>query len=136
MADRLEFELNTKATSMLRSDAPREILLDGRFLYGAPAAGLQIDGEVNIGKAAERPGYPGYSFGLDAARRRGAGTESIPLANLPKTDAAGKADFAVTLDKLPASSKPLEANVVVRLAEPGGRAIERKLTLPIVPEAS
>ena len=32
--------------------------------------------------------------------------------------------------------KPLEANVVVRLAEPGGRAVERKLTLPIVPQGA
>ena len=62
------------------------------------------------------------------------GTESIPLADLPQTDAAGKASFTVALDKVPASSKPLEANVVVRLAEPGGSAIERKLTLPIVPD--
>ena len=63
------------------------------------------------------------------------GTESIPLADLPQTDAAGKASFTVALDQVPASTKPLEANVVVRLAEPGGRAIERKLTLPVVPAA-
>ena len=68
--DRLEFELNTKATS-ISPKSPAEILLDGRFLYGAPAAGLDIEGEVNIAKAAERPGYPGYSFGLDAADQDG-----------------------------------------------------------------
>ena len=68
-------------------------------------------------------------------KTKSVGTESIPLADLPQTDAAGKATFTVALDKVPASSKPLEANVVVRLAEPGGRAIERKLTLPIEPQA-
>jgi uncharacterized protein YfaS (alpha-2-macroglobulin family) len=131
--DRLEFDLSTKANS-ISPKAPAEIMLVGRFLYGAPAAGLQIDGEVRIAKAAERPGYPGYAFGLaDSRDDQEPGTESIPLADLPETDAAGKAEFTVTLDKLPASTKPLEANVVVRLAEPGGRAIERKLTLPIVP---
>jgi hypothetical protein len=133
--DRLEFDLTTKATS-ISLNAPAEIMLDGRFLYGAPAAGLGIEGEVNIAKAAERPGFPGYSFGLDEARdEEEVSTESIPLADLPETDAAGKAEFSVSLDKVPASSKPLEAKVVVRLAEPGGRAIERKLTLPIVPSA-
>jgi len=133
--DRLEFDLTTKATS-ISPNAPAEVLLDGRFLYGAPAAGLSIEGEVNIAKAAERPGFPGYSFGLDEARdEEEPSTESIPLVDLPQTDAAGKAEFSVTLDKVPASSKPLEANVVVRLSEPGGRAIERKLTLPIVPTA-
>ncbi|MGH6802216.1 MAG: MG2 domain-containing protein, partial [Methyloceanibacter sp.] len=133
--DRLEFDLTTKATS-ISPEAPAEVFLDGRFLYGAPAAGLGIEGEVNIAKAAERPGFPGYSFGLDDARdEEEPSTESIPLADLPETDAAGKAEFMVTLDKVPASTKPLEANVVVRLSEPGGRAIERKLTLPIVPSA-
>jgi uncharacterized protein YfaS (alpha-2-macroglobulin family) len=34
---------------------------------------------------------------------------------------------------VPATTRPLEAQVVVRLAEPGGRAVERKLTLPVVP---
>ncbi|HYJ58367.1 MAG TPA: alpha-2-macroglobulin [Methyloceanibacter sp.] len=133
--DRLEFDLSTEARS-IAPNAPARILLDGHFLYGAPAAGLQIDGEVKIAKAAERPGYPGYAFGLDDTRGDdGPGTESIPLADLPETDAAGKAEFTVALDKLPASTKPLEANVVVRLAEPGGRAIERKLTLPVVPDS-
>ncbi len=133
--DRLEFDLTTKATS-ISPEAPAEVFLDGRFLYGAPAAGLGIEGEVNIAKAAERPGFPGYSFGLDDARdEEEPSTESIPLVDLPQTDAAGKAEFSVTLDKVPASTKPLEANVVMRFAEPGGRAIERKLTLPIVPSA-
>ena len=137
--DRLDFDLTTKATSISPS-SPAEILLDGRFLYGAPAAGLDIEGEVNIAKAAERTGYPGYSFGLDATDQadqdEDVGTESIPLADLPQTNEAGEATFTVALDKVPASSKPLEANVVVRLAEPGGRAVERKLTLPIEPKAN
>ena len=133
--DRLEFDLTTKANS-ISPQQPAELVLDGRFLYGAPAAGLDIEGEVNIAKAAERPGFPGYSFGLDAGSdEEEPGTESIPLADLPQTDEAGKASFTVALDQVPASTKPLEANVVVRLAEPGGRAIERRLALPVVPAA-
>ena len=133
--DRLEFDLTTNATS-ISPKQPAEISLDGRFLYGAPAAGLDIEGEVNIAKAAERAGFPGYLFGLDeGSDEEEPGSESIPLADLPQTDDAGKATFAVALDKVPSSTKPLEANVVVRLAEPGGRAIERRLSLPIVPTA-
>jgi uncharacterized protein YfaS (alpha-2-macroglobulin family) len=133
--DRLEFDLTTKATS-ISPETPAAIMLDGRFLYGAPAANLLIEGEMRIAKAAEWPGFPGYIFGLDASQdEEEVGTESIPLADLPETDAAGKAEFTVALDEVPASSRPLEARVVVRLAEPGGRAIERKLTLPVVPTA-
>ena len=135
VADRLEFDLSTEAKTISPS-APAEITLDGRFLYGAPASGLDLEGEVNIAKAAERPGYAGYIFGVDDAfSEESAGTESIPLEELPQTDAQGKATFSVALDKVPASSRPLAATVVVRLAEPGGRAIERKLELPIVPTA-
>ncbi|HET7448753.1 MAG TPA: alpha-2-macroglobulin [Methyloceanibacter sp.] len=136
--DRLEADLTTKATSISPS-SPAEVTIEGRFLYGAPASGLDLEGEVNIAKVAERPGFAGYIFGISAADQAEAEdegeTESIPLADLPQTDADGKATFKVNLDKVPASTKPLEANIVVRLAEPGGRAIERKLTLPITPKA-
>jgi alpha-2-macroglobulin len=133
--DRLEFDLATPATS-ISPTSPAEVSLDGRFLYGAPAADLDLEGELNIAKAAERPGYPGYAFGLDTdADEDEVGAESVPLADLPQTDAAGKAKFTVALDTVPASTRPLEADIVVRMAEPGGRAIERQLKLPIVPSA-
>jgi alpha-2-macroglobulin len=131
--ERLEFDLSTTAKSLSPSK-PAEIALDGRFLYGAPASGLVIDGELKIAAAAERPGFPGYVFGLnDEDSSDGFNTESFPLANLPMTDADGKARFDVALDTVPASTKPLEADVVIRLAEPGGRAIEHALSLPITP---
>ncbi len=132
--DRLEFDLTTEATS-IAPDAPAKITLDGRFLYGAPAAGLDIDGEVVIIRGEERPGYAGYVFGRNAKdepEEDEGTTEAIPLADLPQTDAQGKATFTVDLGKLPPSTKPLAANINVRLAEPGGRAVQRSLSLPIV----
>src|SRR4029450_6722126 len=116
---RLEFDLTTKATE-ITLDTPIDVALDGRFLYGAPAAGLSIEGEVNIAQAAERPGYPGYVFGLNApdeGEQDEVGTESTPLVDLPETDADGKATFTVSLDKGPASRKPAETEVGVSLSE-------------------
>ncbi|MGD9767090.1 MAG: alpha-2-macroglobulin, partial [Pseudolabrys sp.] len=102
--------------------------LDGHFLYGAPASGLDLDGEVVIQAAKERTGFAGYQFGLadeqiTAVRQ--------PLEDLPQTDDKGKADIPVTLDTLPDATRPLEAQVTVRMAEAGGRAIERSVTLPV-----
>ena len=37
---------------------------------------------------------------------------------------------------MPTTSRPLEATVTVRMAESGGRAVERKITLPVAPEAA
>lgn len=131
--ERLEFSFRTAADD-IAPKMPVDFDLEAKFLYGAPAADLALEGEVEIAKAAERSGYPGYVFGLDASQDEGgAGSESIPLEDLPRTDADGRAKFTVTLDKVPPSTKPLDATVVIRLAEPGGRAIERVLTLPVVP---
>ncbi|MGA7544888.1 MAG: alpha-2-macroglobulin [Methyloceanibacter sp.] len=134
--DRLEFDLTTAAASISPS-APAELAVDGRFLYGAPASGLDLEGEVQVVKAAEWPGFAGYVFGLneDGDEEEGE-AESTPLADLPQTDASGKAKFSVELGKVPVSTHPLEAQIAVRMAEPGGRAIERKLTLPVVPQGA
>ncbi|MEA2977635.1 MAG: alpha-2-macroglobulin, partial [Alphaproteobacteria bacterium] len=103
VADRLEFDLAAKSTSISAS-VPAELTLDGRYLYGAPAAGLDLEGEVVVSPAKERPGFAGYAFGLadeeiNAARK--------PLEDLPQTDANGKATFKVALDKLPTTTRAL-----------------------------
>ncbi len=127
--DRLEFDLGSTTKTLSRPD-PAEVTVDGHYLYGAPTAGLDLEGEVVIGPASERPGFAGYHFGLaddevEATRQ--------PLEDLPTTDPNGKAHFKVALDKEPSTTRPLEAQIVVRMAEAGGRAVERKLTLPVTP---
>src|SRR5215468_459097 len=136
VADRLEFDLTTTATSISPS-SPAKIGVDGRFLYGAPASGLTLDGEINIAKVTELPGFAGYVFGLDdeSDAEQDDESDTIPLADLPETDSAGKATFTATLPKVPGSTRPLQAEIVVRMAEDGGRAVERKLTLPVTPSA-
>ena len=131
VADRVEFDLTSSETTMPRNGAA-QVKVDGRFLYGAPASKLDLEGSVLIAPAKERPGFAGYSFGLyddevTATRQ--------DLDDLPNTDAAGKARFQVKLDKIPATSRPLEAQISVSMAESGGRAVERNLTLPIAPDA-
>jgi uncharacterized protein YfaS (alpha-2-macroglobulin family) len=86
-----------------------------------------------VAPAKERPGFAGYQFGLPDEEFE---TVREPLEDLPETDADGKARFTVNLDKQPASTRPLEAQVIVRMAEAGGRAVERKLTLPVAPSAN
>jgi len=125
--DRIEFDLASKAKGISETSAAA-ITVDGRFLYGAPAANLELEGEVTVSPASERSGFARYQFGLadeDVEPTR------QPLENLPATDRNGKASFAVMLEKQPETTRPLEAQVVVRMAEAGGRAVERKLTLPV-----
>src|SRR6476660_4202919 len=130
--DRLEFDLSSAAKSISRG-APAQISVDGRCLYGAPASNLELSGELTIAAAKELPGFPGYAFGLFDDEVTPVRQE---LDDVPNTDAAGKAKFPVALDSTPASSRPLEAQITVRMAESGGRAVERKLTLPVASDSA
>jgi uncharacterized protein YfaS (alpha-2-macroglobulin family) len=127
--DRLEFDLTTAAKSVSKTN-PAEVNVDGRYLYGAPAAALELEGEVVIKPADERAGFPRYVFGMADEEIE---PVRAPLEDLPDTDRAGKAKFNVTLDKQPTTTRLLEAQVLVRMAEAGGRAVERKLTIPVAP---
>jgi len=127
--DRLEFDLASKAKGVSKTSAA-ELTVDGRYLYGAPASKLELEGEVIVSPTSGRPGFANYQFGLTDEDVE---TVRQPLDSLPETDANGKARFSVTLDKQQATTRPLEAQVVVRMAEPGGRAVERKLALPVIP---
>ncbi|MGE5772793.1 MAG: MG2 domain-containing protein [Hyphomicrobiales bacterium] len=129
--DRVEFSLTSAAKGVSR-DAPAQVSVDGHFLYGAPASKLDLSGQVIVGIAKERVGFPGYSFGLADDEVTAVREE---LDDLPSTDASGKATFPVKLTELPASTRPLEAQITVSMAESGGRAVERKLTLPVMPDA-
>ncbi len=132
--DRIEFSL-ASPTGRISKSAPAEVTVDGRFLYGAPAANLTLEGEVKIAPAAGRPGFAGYQFGVgnDDEETK---TEQQTLEDLPQTDDKGRAKVTVTLDRLPETTRPLEAQVTLRMVEQGGRAVERSLTIPVTPSAT
>ena len=127
--DRIEFDL-TSSAGHISQQSPAKVEVSGRFLYGAPAADLDLEGEVTVAAAKERSGFAGYQFGLaDEALEPVRQT----LTDLPTTDAQGKANFPVSLEKTSSSTHPLEAQVTVRMSEPGGRAVEHSITLPVTP---
>ena len=128
--ERIEFDLSSK-DKQIKADLPVELKVDGRFLYGAPASGLQLEGDMLVAPAAERPGFAGYQFGV--ADEETTSNERTPIENLPEADANGVATFPVSLAKPPSSTRPQEAQIFIRMAEAGGRAVERKLVLPVAP---
>jgi uncharacterized protein YfaS (alpha-2-macroglobulin family) len=131
--ERLEFELSAKE-EQIKADAPVELKVDGHFLYGAPASGLQLEGDMLVAPAADRPGFAGYQFGI--ADEETTSNERTPIENLPETDAKGVASFPVSLSKPPSSSRPQQAQIFIRMAEAGGRAVERKVVLPVAPSTA
>ena len=133
VADRIEFELSSK-DKQIKAEAPVELKVDGHFLYGAPASGLQLEGDMLVAPASVRPGFAGYQFGV--ADEETTSNERTPIENLPVADANGVATFPVSLAKPPSSTRPQEAQFFIRMAEAGGRAVERKLVLPVAPAAA
>src|SRR5579871_2315834 len=131
--ERLEFALDSK-DKLIKADAPVELKVDGHFLYGAPASNLQLEGDVLVAPAEARPGFAGYQFGV--ADEETTSNERTPIEGLPETDANGAATFPVSLPKPPTSTRPQEAQIFIRMAENGGRAVERKLVLPVAPSAA
>ena len=129
--ERLSLELKPDATEFT---ANRDLTINvlGKYLYGPPASKLALDGDIII--RPRKNGlvkYPGFSFGL-------ADQKPVPtrqkLEALGATNEQGTAAPKVRLPVLPSTTRLLNATVLMRMIEPGGRSIERRITLPIKPQ--
>jgi len=126
--ERLDVKIKPVA-QILTPGEPVEIGLDAKFLYGAPAAGLDVTGQVTLQAVdgSEIPGYKDYVGGLTDDEFT---SVSSQFNDKLQTDAKGHADISAALPE-GAAAKPLEAKVIVDVAEPGGRTVERVVTLPL-----
>lgn len=129
--DRIEFDLTSDKQEIARGETAN-ITVDGRFLYGAPAAGLALEGELTLSTGRDWDRFKGYSFGL--ADEQSAEPSVTPFTGLPVVGEDGKATFPVSVDQLPSTTKLVDAKVTVRMRETGGRAIERSLNIGIRPQ--
>ncbi|NCA88058.1 MAG: alpha-2-macroglobulin [Gammaproteobacteria bacterium] len=125
--ERLAFEPRLEATALDPAALP-DLQLEARFLFGAPAAGLEVEGEVRLEQTDRLTAWPGYRFGLADEASNPVGTALPPT----RTDAAGQARLALELPTLTGGSKPSLARVAVRVLEGGGRPVERTLERPVL----
>lgn len=126
--DRTDMELNTDAKE-IGPDTPATIDISGKYLYGAPAAGLTLEGDVVIKPTRENKAFPGYVFGL--ADEEATEETREPIDGLPELDENGGASTELTVGDLPATTQLLNATVYIRMQEAGGRALERSLVIPV-----
>jgi hypothetical protein len=126
--ERLALELSPESASIAPGQ-PGTVGITGRYLYGPPAADLAIEGEVVVkpdsGGIKE---FPDYRFGLADEQITPARAEIVEAG---RTDKAGKAQVAVDLPQIERTARPLVASILMRLKEPGGRAIERSVSMPV-----
>src|SRR5260370_1308581 len=81
--ERTEFDLTAK-DKQLKAEVPVELKVDGHFLYGAPASGLQLEGDMLVAPASGRPGFAGYQFGV--ADGESTSNERTPIENVPEAN--------------------------------------------------
>ena len=125
--ERIDYDLISEAETLDPSRV-ENVSMEVRYLYGAVAADLAIEGEIAIAPRAGFKAWPGYKFGL--------ADEHVDIVREPvsaqRTDAEGRASVPIDLQNLPDTTGLLEASVVTRVVDAGGRRVERRLSLPVV----
>ena len=128
---RIELDIDADTTTPLKANESRGIEANVRFLYGAPGAGLPVEGEVRIEiDPSPFADFSGYRFGLhDQSFQQIA--YDLPDA---VTDGAGRAVLGLDAENRGAdASQPLRARVVVSAIEPGGRSVRDDVRIPYRP---
>ncbi len=129
--ERLNFDLASPARPLDPADPP-EVGLEARYLYGAPAAGLKVEGDIRLRPTDGLAAYPGYRFGLESESFEPVGGPLPATA----TDAAGRARVRLDVPRVGPTSKVLEASLQIRLLDEGGRPVERSRRLPLASKAA
>ncbi|EXF91551.1 alpha-2-macroglobulin [Pseudomonas fluorescens HK44] len=128
LPERLALELKGSETPIKPADTA-EISVNGRYLYGAPASGNRLSGQVYVRPLREAvKGLPGYQFGSVTEEELSQDLE-LDEALL---DADGKAVISLE-SKWAAAKSPLQLIVQASLHESGGRPITRRVVQPVWP---
>ena len=128
---RMELKLSSNIET-LEQGKDMTLSATGRYLYGAPAANLSMNGEILIRKKTSGfKGFTGYQFGAFDEKFLNINQS---LSSLPTTSKEGKADITSPLPKIPNVSKALEAQVTIRLNETGGRSIAKQISFDLKPQ--
>jgi len=128
---RIALDLEADDETPIRLGETREIEAAVRFLYGAPGAGLSVEGRLRI-ETDPRPfaDYAGFSFGRHDEPFRDR-TEELPDT---VADGSGAALLTVDAGEIGAdATQPLRIRAVVSAIEPGGRAVADDVRIPYRP---
>lgn len=109
-------------------DAEVAIDIGADFLYGAPAADLEGEGEMTVKvDPTPFPALPGYVFGDPDVKF---GPEIVKL-DVPTLDEKGKSRATATFDEKIDHLAPLVGETRISVLEPGGRPTSETLAMPI-----
>ena len=126
---RLEVILETDQETPLSLGQVREVSVESRFLYGAPAANLPVEATLRyLPDPNPFPDYQTYQFGPESPNF----SQSFRELPKQKTDAQGKTSLTIkAADASNGNGVPLRADLVVGVIEPGGRVVSDKVRVPV-----
>ncbi|VVO40975.1 alpha-2-macroglobulin family protein [Pseudomonas fluorescens] len=128
LPERLALELKGHDEPIKPADTA-EISVNGRYLYGAPASGNRLSGQVYVRPLREAvKALPGYQFGSVTEQELSQDLELDETA----LDANGEA-FISLESKWAEARSPLQLIVQASLQESGGRPITRRVVQPVWP---
>ena len=114
--------------AVLRAGQTRAIDVQADFLYGAPGAGLAVEGEGRLMVDPNPfPEFAGYSFG----RADESFDEQFFQLESTVTDGAGAAQLVMRLPDEPETTLALRARMIASVADPGGRVVREGFTVPV-----
>ncbi|WP_449394733.1 alpha-2-macroglobulin family protein [Devosia riboflavina] len=127
--ERLAFEIKPQGEGAFSATDVNLIDIAAKYLYGATAPGLSVEADAIVRPRTTLPEFPGFTFGrLDDTIE----TTREPLGTVGVTDDDGNAVAEVTLPEGQATTRPLEAQVLLRLVDTSGRTVERSITRPVL----
>ncbi|MFO1202334.1 MAG: alpha-2-macroglobulin family protein [Tabrizicola sp.] len=129
LPERIDFDLTLADAPLSLGSDPVDLTVAAKYLFGAPGAGLAIEGEVLLRAADGLDAFPGFVFG----RHDQPFSAQMQSLEAGETDEAGNAVIPVTLPAVEDPFRPLEAKVTVRVAEGSGRPVERTVTKKLSP---
>lgn len=128
LPERLALELKGSATPLAPGQTA-DIQVNGRYLYGAPAAGNRLSGQVYVRPLREAvKTLPGYQFGSVTEEELSQDLE------LEERVLNAEGEYTISLESQWSNAKsPLQLIVQASLQESGGRPITRRLVQPVWP---
>ena len=132
LPERIDFEMTLPDVPLrLRNAPPLSVAVS--YLFGAPGADLNVEGDLRLKATRSLEGWEGYRFGRYDMPFR---IQTKFIGNAI-TDAAGNATLALQFPKLNEDpGLPLEAQIILRVSEGSGRPVERRMTRALTPDAA
>ncbi|WP_425057071.1 alpha-2-macroglobulin family protein [Shimia isoporae] len=131
LPERIDFDLTLPEAPLDSSDMS-PLKVTAHYLFGAPGADLEVEGELRLKPRASVAGFDGYRFG----RHDVPFYSSTEYFGGEETDEGGNADVFLPLPDQVAEGMALEADIKVRLLEGSGRPVERSISHPVAAAGS